>query len=155
MGKQTIFKKCKILSVVAQILLEVPTRSFSLLRFALVKSTLYIQWRGRYKSMKSIIFDTNESIKGVSKTQTSKTQTSDPKNSDPLGVSKTQTLKTQTLWVSRKLRPEKLRPSGCLENSDPKDKTNLDSQCQRMLQKIKRLTVFCSKKGSLYFLLNH
>ena len=33
--------------------------------------------------------------------------------------------------VSRKLRPQtwvsrKLRPSGCLENSDPKDKTNLD-----------------------------
>ena len=50
-----------------------------------------------------------------------KTQTSDPKNSDPLGVSKTQTRKTQTLWVSRKLRPEKLRPSGCLENSDPKN----------------------------------
>ena len=73
---------------------------------------------------------------GVSKTQTSKTQTSDPKNSDPLGVSKTQTLKTQTLWVSRKLRPEKLRPSGCLENSDPKDKTNLDSECQRMLQAV-------------------
>ena len=47
----------------------------------------------------------------VSKTQTSKTQTSDPKNSDPLGVSKTQTLR-----VSRKLRP-----SGRLENSDPKD----------------------------------
>ena len=46
----------------------------------------------------------------------SKTQTSDPKNSDPLGVSKTQTRKTQTLWVSRKLRP-----SGCLENSDPKN----------------------------------
>ena len=32
--------------------------------------------------------------------------------------------------MSRKLRPEKLRPSGCLENSDPKDKTNLDSECQ-------------------------
>ena len=44
-----------------------------------------------------------------------------------------QTLKTQTSWVSRKLRP-----SGCLENSDPKDKTNLDSARQRMLQ-----GVFC------------
>ena len=40
----------------------------------------------------------------------SKTQTSDPKNSDPLDISK-----TQTLCVSRKLRP-----SACLENSDPK-----------------------------------
>ena len=40
----------------------------------------------------------------------SKTQTSDPKNSDPLDVSK-----TQSLWVS-----QKLRPSGCLKNSDPK-----------------------------------
>ena len=59
--------------------------------------------------------------KGVSKTHTSKTQTSDPKNSDPLGVSK-----TQTLWVSRKLRPEKLRPSGCLENSDPKKTRKLE-----------------------------
>ena len=58
---------------------------------------------------------------GVSKTQTSKTQTSDPKNSDPLGVSKTQTLKTHTPWMSRKLIPEKLRPSGCLEHSDPKN----------------------------------
>ena len=27
--------------------------------------------------------------------------------------------------MSRKLRPEKLRPSGCLENSDPKNKTYL------------------------------
>ena len=40
----------------------------------------------------------------------SKTQTSDPKNSDPLGVG--------------------------LENSDPKDKTNLESECQRMLQTV-------------------
>ena len=34
-----------------------------------------------------------------------------------------QTRKSQTLWVSRKLRPEKLRPSGCLEISDPKTQT--------------------------------
>ena len=46
------------------------------------------------------------------------------------------TLKTQTLWVSPKLRPERLWPSGRLENSDPKDKTNLDSECQRVLQAV-------------------
>ena len=60
-------------------------------------------------------------------------ENSDLENSDhPLGVSKTQTLKTQTLWEL--FRPEKLRPSGCLENSDPKDK--IDSECQRMLQAV-------------------
>ena len=66
-----------------------------------------------------------ESIESVILAGVSKTQTTDPKNSDPrvsrklrpensdplLGVSKTQTQKTQTL--------------GCLENSDPKNKTNL------------------------------
>ena len=45
-----------------------------------------------------------------------------PKKSPPLGVSKTQTLKR--------------RPFGCLENSDPKDKANFDSECQRMLQAV-------------------
>ena len=32
-----------------------------------------------------------------------------------------QTRKTQTLWVSRKLRPEKLKPPGCRETSDLKN----------------------------------
>jgi len=51
---------------------------------------------------------------GVTKTQTRKHRPQTPKNSDPLGV-----LKTQTFWMFRKLRPpEKLRPPGCLENTD-------------------------------------
>ena len=66
-----------------------------------------------------------------------------PKNSDPLGVSKTPTRKTQTLWVSRKLRPEKLRPSGCLENSDPK---NSDPLGVSKTQTRKTQTLWVSRK---------